>query len=337
MACVTHAHKFAKLTGLSGRIMEHPKISVIIPIYNASDYLAEAIDSILQQTFTQFELLLCDDRSSDNSTSIAQAYADQDERVIFLQNERNMGVSATRNRLQQLAKGEYTAVMDADDIAHPNRFQVQYDFMQANPHVVCCGSNHRLIDDKGRVITTLALPEVDEEIQSRALAGHGSICHPAAMIRSEAILQVGGYDPDFKSALDLDMWLKLGEVGELYNIQQTLLDYRIHDKSISGSKSQQQRDNARKACERAWARRNIQGHFEASDMWRPQSDKDSRLHFMLKYGWWSLGEESPEAAVHYSWEALKLSPFKLECWKLFLLSLKLNGKLNKTRVKHLPE
>lgn len=295
-----------------------PEISVILPVYNSESYLTEAIASILNQTFTDFEFLIGDDGSSDRSVEIIQHFAQQDSRIQLIQNPKNLGGSATRNRLQAIATGQFIAVMDADDVAMPNRFQEQYDFLHQHPDIVCVGGSYALIDEAGRFLTVLSLPENDADIQQSALAGHGSICHPCALIRREAMTAVGGYDETLKSALDLDLWLRLGEIGTLANLPSVVLHYRLHGNSISETRSQEQRQNARIACERAWQRRGIEGQFEADYAWRPTADPESRLKFMLQYGWWAFNSCQRWTAALYGWRSLKIAPFKKESWALLL-------------------
>ena len=116
-----------------------PKISVVMPAYNAENYIREAIDSILAQTFRDFEFLIIDDGSTDHTVEIIRSYSDS--RIRLYQNERNMGVAATLNRGLDLARGEYIARMDADDISLPERFAKQAAYMDAHPDVAVCGSN----------------------------------------------------------------------------------------------------------------------------------------------------------------------------------------------------
>jgi len=295
-----------------------------MPMYNAQEFLEEAINSILNQSFTDFEFLIGDDCSTDTSLQLAENISRRDSRVKVIKNDRNSGVSFTRNQLYDISNGEYIAVMDADDVALPERLEQQVKFLNDNKDYVCVGSNHGLIDKHGYFLTVLKLPETDNEIQSLALKGHGSICHPCAMIRSEALSKVNGYNENLSSALDLDIWLKLGEVGKLYNLQSQLLNYRLHENSISGSKGIKQRQNAKIACESAWKRRGIDGRFEAAEPWRPQNNRKSKLYFSLKYGWWAYKSKSKAAAVHYAKSALKAWPLSKEAWSLLIRSFSLN-------------
>jgi glycosyltransferase involved in cell wall biosynthesis len=294
-----------------------PLISVMMPVYNAERYVGQAIDSILAQTLGDFEFLIADDGSTDNSLSLLKTYVEQDQRIRLTSNP-NQGVSRTRNQMLQQARGEFIAVMDADDIALPERFALQIDFLRQHPAVICVGGSHHLIDDAGRLLTFLALPQTDAEIQKAALAGHGSICHPCAMIRRYALEKIGGYDEAYRSAHDLDVWLKLGEIGKLANLPQPLLQYRIHPNSVSGRNPISQRLEAQHACEQAWRRRGIQGQFEAGNVWRPEGDRASRHHFMLQYGWWAFNSRQRQTALLYGWRAVSALPLSLEGWRLLI-------------------
>jgi glycosyltransferase involved in cell wall biosynthesis len=288
-----------------------------MPVYNADRYVAQAVESILAQTLTDFEFLIADDGSTDNSLEILRVYAAKDPRIRFSSNP-NQGVSRTRNQLLQQARGEFIAVMDADDIALPRRFALQIEFLRSHPEVVCVGGSHDLIDEEGRLLTFLALPQADDEIQKAALAGHGSICHPSAMIRRWALEKTDGYDEAYRSAHDLDIWLKLGEIGRLANLKESVLQYRIHTNSVSNRNRISQRLEAQQACLQAWKRRGIQGHFEASEPWRPGHDRASRHYFMLQYGWWAFNSHQRETAIIYGWRAIKALPFNKEGWKLLI-------------------
>lgn len=300
--------------------MNSPLISVILPVYNAERYIAQAVESILAQTFTDFEFLITDDGSTDRSLKILQRYAAQDSRIRLTAGS-NQGVSKNRNQMLRQARGEFIAVMDADDIAAPDRFARQIEFLGQHPEVVCVGGAHALIDHKGRFIFQLRLPLENAEIQQAALAGHGSICHPCAMVRRSAMLAVGGYNEDLHSAHDLDLWLKLGEIGKLANLEASLLQYRIHTSSVSGKNYISQREEARQACEAAWKRRGIVGHFEATEPWRPGSDPQSQHQFMLQYGWWAFSSEQRYTALIYAAKAIRALPQKPEGWRLLACAL----------------
>jgi len=300
--------------------MTVPLISVLMPVYNAERYVAQAIESVLNQTFGNFELLIVDDGSTDRSLKILQQYAAQDQR-IQLSSRTNTGYVTALNQMLQAAQGEFIARMDADDIALPDRFEQQVYFLKDHPEVVCVGGWFQLIDHRGRFLTTLEIATDDQTIQQAALAGHGSICHPTAMIRRSAMLQIGGYDENLMPAEDVDLWLKLGEVGQLANLSVPVLKYRLHSRSVSAQACALQRQQARKACELAWQRRNISGKFEADHLWRPGEDRQSRHRFMLQYGWWAFQSGNRSTAAIYGLKAIRLLPHQTEGWKLVACAL----------------
>jgi glycosyltransferase involved in cell wall biosynthesis len=297
-----------------------PLVSVLLAVYNAEPYLALAIESILAQTYRNFEFWIADDGSTDSSRAIVERYAQGDRRIHFIHGP-NQGVSKTRNGLLRQAQGSLIAVMDADDIALPERFALQVNFLETHPDYVCVGGAHALIDHRGRLLTQLQLPETDAEIQRAALAGHGSICHPCAMIRRADLVAVGGYDEGLRSAHDLDLWLKLGERGKLANLPDLVLRYRILPHSVSGGNAIAQRQEARQACEAAWQRRGIQGEFEATDPWRPTADPASQQRFMLQYGWWAFNSRQRQTALIYALKAIRVLPQGAEGWRLLVCAL----------------
>jgi glycosyltransferase involved in cell wall biosynthesis len=155
-------------------------------VFDAERYLRPAIDSILQQSFPDFELLLLNDGSADGSWTILQEYEARDARIQITSRE-NRGVPKTRNELLAMAQGEFVAVMDADDIALPDRLARQVEFLQQHPEVVCVGGSYQLIDEAGRlVLDRFALPKADAEVQAQLLAGFGGMHHPCLLIRSIA-------------------------------------------------------------------------------------------------------------------------------------------------------
>ena len=300
---------------------QKPIVSILMPVYNTERYVAQAVESILCQTFKDFEFIILDDGSTDASLKILKEYAAKDKR-IRLKNRENKGVSRTRNELLKQATGEFIAVMDADDVALPERLALQVEFLNANPHVVCVGGAHELIDEKGRFLTRLLLPEHDEQIQKLALAGHGSICNSCATVRRTALIQIDGYDETLAAGTeDLDVWLKLGEVGALANLEHTVLKYRLLKSSISEKNGVLQRQEAREVCKRAWSRRKIEGHFEAEEPWRPTKEAASQYRFMLQYGWWAFNSGHRWTASLYGTKAITALPFAAGGWKLLTASI----------------
>lgn len=298
-----------------------PTISVLLPVYNGERHLARALQSVLDQSFTDFELLVLDDGSRDGAPAILKRFAAADGRIRLVSRE-NRGLVATLNELIGMARGRYLARMDADDIALPDRFARQVAFLDAHPEVVCLGGAQALIDEEGRYLTDLVPPTGDAGIQARILAGHGAICHPTAMIRAEAMAAAGGYDPAMRHCEDLDLWLRLGEIGRLANLAEVVLKYRLSTRSVSALNWEEQRRNGRAACEAAWARRGIAGgRYEAGEPWRPDGTPEGNSRFFLKYGWWAFGSGQRRTALHYALRAFRERPRNMEAMKLALCAM----------------
>lgn len=286
-----------------------PKISVLMAVYNGSRYLGEAIDSILQQTYTDFEFLILDDGSTDETPHLLQRYAALDARIHIL-NRPNQGLTRSLNQMLSLARGEFIARMDADDVALPDRFVQQVKLLESDSQIACVGGSYDIIDDRGEWLFRVELPESDAEIQQQLLSGQTAIQHPCAMMRRITLEQVGGYDETLKTSQDIDLWLRIGEVGTLANVPQVILKYRVHEQSVSGRKLRQQSQNVKLACERAWKRRGVQGTCE---------DAELRYHrFMIWCGWQMYEQARWKTALSYGVRALKVLPFNVKSWKLLL-------------------
>lgn len=218
-----------------------PTVSVIMSAYNAAKYLREAVDSILDQTFTDFELILFDDGSTkDDTAAIVKAYGQRDARVIAV-SRANKGLTPTLNEGIGMARGAFIARMDADDIALPERFARQIDYLSAHPECVCVGSRVITVDPYGSPIKTTDHPLTHDDITAGLLKGIGwSVVHPVAMMRTEIVRKVGGYREQFKTSQDLDLFLRLGEIGTLANIATPLLKYRQHFESVAHNKADEQ-------------------------------------------------------------------------------------------------
>ena len=300
--------------------MSQPTVSVVMPVYNAQAYVAEAVQSILAQTFENFEFVIIDDGSTDGTYEILLSLASSDERIRLSRHE-NIGVTRTMNRCVGLAQSPLIARMDGDDVSLLHRLAAQVKFMAAHPQVAVVGGGFVVMDEKGRMLTTLYPPQDDAQIQELALAGHASVCQPTSMIRRSALQRVGGYDESFPNAEDLDLWLRLGEIGQLANLPQVVLRYRLNSSSLSGSRRQEQQRFARMACERAWQRRRAEGQFEGGDGWRPGRDRLSRHKFMLQYGWWAYNSGQRRTAMIYGSKAIAVKPADTRGWKLLACAM----------------
>lgn len=296
------------------------QLSVIIPVHNGGVYLRQALESVLAQVAIPIEVIVLDDGSDDGSADILRSMATVDQRLRYVSRE-NRGLVVSLNELLGLARADIIARMDADDICMAGRFERQLDFLQSNPEVVCVGGQVELIDNASRVLGVMGQPLAHEVIDRNHMKGHTSICHPAAMYRAEAVKRVGGYDIQYHTAQDLDLWLRLAEVGRLANIPEIVIRYRIHSGSASEIKRTEQRDFARRAQQTACQRRGVRIPFEATDDWRPGRDRYSQHFFALKYAWmaWNHGHRS--TCRHYACKALRINPWSLASWKLIYVAL----------------
>lgn len=206
-----------------------PKVSILMPVYNAEKYLIEAVDSILNQTFKDWELIIINDGSTDRSRELLSQIADN--RVIIVDNETNLGLIDTLNKGINLSKGEYIARMDADDISTPERIEKQVQFMDSHPHHIMCGTNALVIDNSGKVIGKIRNLTDNQFLQINLLFSNPFI-HPSMMIRSD-ILKNNSYDKQYKHIEDYELWCRIALLGEVANLQDDLLLYRWHDSNIS--------------------------------------------------------------------------------------------------------
>ena len=295
--------------------MSSPSVSVCMPVYNRERYVAEAVESILAQTFGDFEFIIIDDGSTDGSRAILERYAKQDDRIRLISRP-NTGIVGARNEALGLARGELIAVMDSDDVALPERFEVQVAYLREHPEVVCLGSVVRAIDEAGRFLFE-AHPAMDHEaIQEQALRGFCPLCHVSMMLRREAVLAVYGYDPELPLAEDHDLILRLGERGKLVNLPQVLQKFRWHDQSTCAKKAALQRDCAKLAVLRACKRRGIDEPRDLSlQPWHP-NDRHSRFEFAMKFGWTGYMRGDREMAQVYAAKAIRLIPWRSDGWRL---------------------
>jgi len=299
--------------------MKAPKITVSLSAYNNEKFIRKTVQSILSQTFTDFEFIIINDGSKDGTLKILQDFAKSDSRITLIDRE-NKGIVHSKNEILSLARGEYIANIDGDDIALPDRFRIQNDYLDNHPDVVCIGSDTQLIDEEDRFICVLRHKR-GIEISKGILEGHGEISNPASMIRTEALRKINGHHEEYTYADDLDVWLRLDEIGKLENIPMPLTKYRIHPSSASQQFCIKQRESALKACQDAWERRGIEGVFTADGLWRADSSLESRLAYSLRYGWLAWQNRQYSTTTIYGLKSLQLSPLCKEAWLLFLCGI----------------
>ena len=217
--------------------MNNPAISVVMPVYNREQYLKESIESILNQTFTDFEFIIVDDQSTDSSWQIIQEYAARDARIVAIKNNGKKGCYPARNCGHKLAKGKYLAVMDSDDIALPERLQIQFDFMEQNPDIDICGSWLKSFGAEEQVIQVPATHEEIHDIMFFSCA----IPHQTVIYRIPD--QIFYYSEEYASAQDYELFCRKINDWKFANIPEVLLLYRVHEKQISTAAKKEQSAN----------------------------------------------------------------------------------------------
>lgn len=209
-----------------------PVVSVLMPVYNAERYVGEAVRSILEQTFSDFEFIVIDDGSTDRSGEQLAELAAGDSRMRLVRRP-NTGYLRALNEGLAYCSGEFVARMDADDVSLPERFERQIDYLRAHPDCLAVGCGMLRIDADGDPICAEPMPTAHEEIVARLLKGLGALPHPGAMIRREAIVAAGGYREAYYGAEDHDLWLRLADRGQLANLPEPLVKCRIHPENFT--------------------------------------------------------------------------------------------------------
>lgn len=203
-------------------------ISVVMPVYNEEKYLKETIDSILNQTYTDFEFIIVNDGSTDRTDEIILSY--KDKRIVYLKNETNLQIVKTLNKGIKCAKGKYIARMDADDISLPERFEKQTAFMESNPEIGVCGTWVQIFGDN-KITRTRKYPTASNEIKM-ALMFYSPIVHPSVFIR-KSLFDKYAYTEDYEKAEDYYLWYQVKNNFNFANLPQVLLKHRLHGEQTS--------------------------------------------------------------------------------------------------------
>ena len=200
------------------------KVSVIMPVYNTEKYVAEAIESILNQTFKDFEFIIIDDCSTDWSYQICKEYAKKDKRIRLFRNDKNMGISFTRNKLIELANTNYIACQDSDDVSESNRLELTYNFLVNNPDYWVVSWNNIIIDEEWKIIWYRKYSNNIEKI----ILKKSPISQPSSMFRKDVFWEVGWYDKNLNYWEDYDLWCKMyAKNYKIKNLDKYLLRLRI--------------------------------------------------------------------------------------------------------------
>lgn len=306
--------------------MPTPLLSVIMPVFNSRPYVAQAVQSVLAQSFRDFEFIIIDDGSTDGTADVLRHWAARDNRIQLIQ-QRNMGVCAASNRGLELARGEFYARMDHDDIALPHRLERQLAFLQQHPECVATGGQVLMIDSDGFPIRIPPVPLTHDQIEA-AFTHHWSMFHPTLMARMAAMRDVGGYSLEFNAIEDLDLFIKLAEKGRLANLPEVVLQYRQHIQSICYTLNHRQLVQRAAVLHEAQKRRGrpLEDPQRVLDMANAPLEskpwRETHWSFEKMWAWWALTAGYVTTARRHALRALRLGPLRQESWLLLWCAMR---------------
>lgn len=328
----------------------YPTVSVVMKVYNGEEYLREAIDSILAQTYKEFELVVIDDGSVDGSAEIVRSY--QDERIRFLQNEKNLGLCETQNKVIAAARGKYIAVMDCDDISYPTRLMEQVTYLDAHPKTMMCGTFRKNIIN-GKESVFIEPEELDDAtLQFSLVFGNYYFTHSSIMFRAKEYREHGfSYGPS-PIAEDYAIILQMAARFEIAMIPKCLVGYRINPKSISHTKEREITREALRIKSHYLAGLSLinegkdllRPYFETGISYRPVEDFIKGMHLAAKALWADVSPNGnaystaqrimTEYILHFPnydlqlWKELRRSSYKnivslkkIFGWRIFMMCL----------------
>jgi GT2 family glycosyltransferase len=302
-------------SGISGA--PAPAISVVMPVYNGARYLADALQSVLAQTFTDFEVIAVDDGSSDSSLAILREFEKNDARVRVISRP-NTGIVGALNDGLAAARGQFIARMDADDLCVPERFAKQIAYLREHPECVLVGSQVMLMDQRGLPICPRPQTEYGHEQIDGAHLNHGwAVVHPSTMIRRDVLQAAGVYRPQYQWVEDLDLFLRLAEHGRIENLPDILLYYRLHPDSVCQTRGELQSRLHLGLFHETRHRRGLPGKQpEAPEGPKPLAEQ----HRM--WAWWALKAGNRKTARRHAWVAVRHAPLRLANWRAFACAIR---------------
>lgn len=296
-------------------------MTVVMAVWNADRFLRPAMDSVLRQSFQSFELLVIDDGSSDGTSEVLRLYTDP--RVQVVRNDARRGLVHSLNVGIGLARGEYVARMDGDDVSHPERLLAQVRFLDREKDVALVGTWARMIDEEGEFLGLIKDPTGSREIYE-SLLDRNVFVHSSVMFRKRAVLKAGGYQAvraDAWAAQDYHLWLRLADRYPLANLAQVLVDYRLHPGQVSTASRVVQRRCANLARRMAARRRTERGEspkaltgFRLMERLRGEPGSLGGDYLFLCYLYRTA--ERRNIALKLAWQAVLSSPLCWRAWDL---------------------
>ena len=301
-----------------------PRISVMMPAYNTGRFVGEAIQSILDQTLDDLELIIIDDGSTDDSLQVIQRYAKLDRRIRFVSRE-NRGITASRNEALAMATGEYLANIDSDDVSRPDRLARQASYLDEHPEcvLVCC--RMQVIDPDGDPIRVINLESTHEEIDAIFMGRPGFFIPVPMMVRRNALLEIGGFCEEFALAEDRDMCLRLAERGRLANLPEVLYAYRQHVGSVCRTHPTLLADCVSRVVDAACQRRGLAPHERPLEPVAVNAQDDRPLPVSQTHrtwAWWAIDAGNVSTARKHATRLLIREPFSGETWRILFCALR---------------
>lgn len=297
-----------------------PIVSVVMTVYNTERYVAEAVESVLSQSFRDFEFIVIDDGSTDRSTAMLNDFAKRDARLRLVSRP-NTGIVAAANEGIGMARGRYLARMDSDDVCLPHRFETQVKYLDEHPECVLVGSRVAVVDPYGSPVFDSGQKLTHEEIDAELLSSGGgwAVVQPSAMMRTEAVRRVGAYRGRHNVSEDQDLFLRLAEVGRVANLPEPLLLYRRHYKSVMHTQWRQRQEVKERIVREAYERRGLPMPAD----WRFDDWKPTPLAEQLRsWGWAALKRGNVSVARKHGLGAVRAAPLSGGAWKLLWCALR---------------
>ena len=304
--------------GVEGAVI--PKVSVVMTVFNAERYLREAVESILGQTFRDFEFIIVNDGSTDLSGEILEEFDQRDVRIRLI-SRGNTGIVAAANEGIAAARGQYLARMDADDVSLPERFERQVRYLDEHPECVLVGSRVVSTDPHGIPFATSEHALTHEEIDAQLLTvgGGWALLQPATMMRLDAVRKVGGYRGAYNISEDHDLFLRLAEVGKVANLPEVLFHYRRRYDGATHTHLHQLAEAKEKVLREAHERRGL----PVPPGWKVEPWKPVPVGEQARvWGWAALRAGNVPVAREHAWTALRHGPFSAATWRLVFCAVR---------------
>lgn len=293
-----------------------------MPVYNSGKLIHQTINSILNQTYSNFEFIIVNDASIDNTLEVIKAYKKKDSRIKIINNQINLGISLSSNKGLDAAKGKYIAMMDHDDISLPERLEMQINYLEKNQGVFLIGTGNYYIDENNKIINKIKTITNENKIKKDMINGTNRICHPSIMFRNNTKIR---YREKIYFAQDVDFFLQLMSAGKkLSNIKEVLLHYRVHNTQTSMEKRNKQLLFAKKASEfykeRIKFGKDSYNKFDPNEIFKINADTSNNRDVISSEIFYNFHKQDYKNLRKYSRKYFKLFGYKDRVTIYFIIS-----------------